>query len=544
MTNPLVEGPFGEPGLPREPKPWDESLDGPEPDEPSDAELAGAWPDPFAGSPDDADEWLARQWHAGDGDEVGAAAGFAAGGALDAMAPDPALAGFVADASDTGLGVLSDDELVGLLCAARRLSSWQAAVELRAVAELDQRRRARSAHPGSSRTSEHVNDELAAALTMTGRSADALLTLSRDLARLPMVLAALAAGVIDRAKAAVFGAELAALTDVQACAIAAALWRPAARLTTSQLRAQLRALVLMADPDAARRRREKARDEARVELWQEGSGNSGLAGRELPAAEVIAADKRVTAIARALRKAGAHGTMDQLRAAVFTALLTGQDPMALIPASTGQEGQEGQDRRAAVPAITGTLHLTMPLSAWAGWTDSPGEIAGLGPADADTCRDLAARLAASPATRWCLTLTDSDGVAAGHACATSGPSKDPPAWLRSLKISWLERGACAHRRQSRGYRPSPRLAHLTQIRQRTCASPGCRRPAEACDLDHTVPYHQGGRTCECNLGPLCRRHHQCKQAPGWRLAQPQPGYLVWTAPHGRSYTVTPGRYLF
>ena len=117
-----------------------------------------------------------------------------------------------------------------------------------------------------------------------------------------MVLAALAAGIIDRSKAAVFAAELASLTDVQACAIAAALWRLAAKLTTGQLRAQLRSLVLMADPDAARRRRAKARDEARVEVWQEGSGNSGIAGRELPAAEIIAADKRISAIARELKK--------------------------------------------------------------------------------------------------------------------------------------------------------------------------------------------------------------------------------------------------
>ena len=33
--------------------------DGPEPEEPSDAELLGAWPDPFAGPPDDGDAWLA-----------------------------------------------------------------------------------------------------------------------------------------------------------------------------------------------------------------------------------------------------------------------------------------------------------------------------------------------------------------------------------------------------------------------------------------------------------------------------------------------------
>jgi hypothetical protein len=41
------------------------------------------------------------------------------------------------------------------------------------------------------------------------------------------------------------------------------------------------------------------------------------------------------------------------------------------------------------------------------------------------------------------------------------------------------------------------------------------------------------------LAPLRRRHHRAKQAQGWRLDQPEPGVLVWTLPHGRSYRVQP-----
>ncbi len=29
--------------------------------------------------------------------------------------------------------------------------------------------------------------------------------------------------------------------------------------------------------------------------------------------------------------------------------------------------------------------------------------------------------------------------------------------------------------------------------------PGGDRPARGCDLDHTIPWDQHGRTCECNL---------------------------------------------
>ncbi|HET9899022.1 MAG TPA: DUF222 domain-containing protein [Streptosporangiaceae bacterium] len=556
--------------------PWDRERDGPEPEEPSDAELLGIWPDPFAGPPDGADEWLAdlslreldalaARWAAENGTAVAgplaagfrrdgpaeAAVGFAAGGVLDLMAPDPVLAGFAADAHDAGLGRLSDDELVGLLCAARRLSSWQAAIELSAVAELDARRQARAAHPISSRLNEHVNSEIAAALVLTGRSAEETLDLARGLARLPMVLAALAEGRIDRARAAVFVTELAALSDDHARLVAAALCRAAANMTTGQLRAELRALVLIVDPDATRRRRERARAQARVEAWQETSGNSALAGRELPSAEMITADKRLTAIARALKKGGAEGSIDQLRAAVFTALLTGRDPWTLLKSGSAPDsGPAGAGGPAG--GLTGAVHLTMPLSAWTGLTEAPGEVAGLGPVDADTCRDLANRLSASPATRWCLTVTSDDGKALGHACARAGPGSaaavpdaavpDITAWLASLTIDWLERGTCHHHRQEHRYRPGARLGHLIKIRQRTCAAPGCRRPAEACDLEHTVPYDQGGLTCECGVAPVCRQHHRCKQAPGWHLTQPEPGILTWTAPSGRQYTVEPGRY--
>jgi hypothetical protein len=187
------------------------------------------------------------------------AAGFAAGGPLDLLPPDPVLAGFADDAVRDGLGVLSDDELVGLLGAARRLTSWQAATELAVVAELDARRRQESARPGHSRVSEHVVEELAVALTLTGRAADHLLGVARGLSRLPMVLAALSAGVLDRAKAEVFVTELSALSDIAAAAVAAALWSPARDMTTGQLRMALRALVLAIDPDAVRRRSEAAR---------------------------------------------------------------------------------------------------------------------------------------------------------------------------------------------------------------------------------------------------------------------------------------------
>jgi hypothetical protein len=109
-------------------------------------------------------------------------------------------------------------------------------------------------------------------------------------------------------------------------------------------------------------------------------------------------------------------------------------------------------------------------------------------------------------------------------------------------VQWFETGDCGHRRETAGYRPAAALDHLIKVRQLTCAFPGCRRPAARADLDHTLAYHRGGRTCECNLAPLCRQHHRCKQAAGWSLEQPEPGVLVWTTPTGRTYTTCPASY--
>jgi hypothetical protein len=87
----------------------------------------------------------------------GSGTGFTAGGPLDEMLPGPDLAWHVGQARQIGLGVLSDDELIGVLSAARRLSSWQAQLELAVVAELDARRAAPEGREG-----EHVAEEIAA----------------------------------------------------------------------------------------------------------------------------------------------------------------------------------------------------------------------------------------------------------------------------------------------------------------------------------------------------------------------------------------------
>src|SRR5580693_8904868 len=235
------------------------------------------------------------------------ARGFAAGGPLDQLEPGPALAGVTADAAAGGLAVLDDDQLVGVLCAAQRLESWAASIRLRAVADLTARRDAAAAASNDRRQADHVGDEVAAALTLTGRAADRLVSLAIGVTRLPAAAIALAAGRIDLPRAAVFADELAGLDDITAAAIATMMAGDAAGLTTSRLRDRLHREVLAFDPQAARKRREKAAKDARVECWAEPSGTWSMAGRDLPPAGVLAADRHLDADARTLKAAGGTG---------------------------------------------------------------------------------------------------------------------------------------------------------------------------------------------------------------------------------------------
>ena len=59
----------------------------------------------------------------------------------------------------------------------------------------------------------------------------------------------------------------------------------------------------------------------------------------------------------------------------------------------------------------------MPAAAWLGQSDTPGQISGLGAADAGTCRDLAATLTRTPAAQWCITLLGPGGRPVAHGCA-------------------------------------------------------------------------------------------------------------------------------
>jgi hypothetical protein len=121
-------------------------------------------------------------------------------------------------------------------------------------------------------------------------------------------------------------------------------------LTTGQLRALARRAVLSADPKAARRRKEKALADARVEMFPETAGTAALAGRDLPPAAALAADKHLTALAQAMKAAGQPGTLDILRAWAYLHLLSGKPAATLLHATQHNPTPAGATPGDATPA--------------------------------------------------------------------------------------------------------------------------------------------------------------------------------------------------
>jgi Domain of unknown function (DUF222) len=173
---------------------------------------------------------------------------------------------------------------------------------------------------------EFIDDELASALAESRTAAGTLLDLARDLAvRLPGTAVALRDGLISRYKAQLIAHVTALLDEAESRAAEAEVLDRAGRLTPGSLRAAIARAVMEVAPEKAKKRREAATQEARVERWAEDSGNAALMGRELPPDEVLAADERITAWAKELKAAGLDGGMDELRARAYLDLLLGKD---------------------------------------------------------------------------------------------------------------------------------------------------------------------------------------------------------------------------
>ncbi len=253
------------------------------------------------------------------------------------------------------------------------------------------------------------------------------------------------------------------------------------------------------------------------------------------------------------------------------------------------------------PKDPGRIRLTVAWRTVIGIGPEPGELSWIGPVTPAQARELAVAAAADPGCTWRLIVTDDEG----HAVAITtlrtrrgGGGAGSPGLISEVTLTiqqtvaaafgddgqardWIAQvldrpnfgkladllatsipaanlaaaeaaaraagdtaaGGCAHTMEVPGYRVPDRLRRWLNTRDRTCRNPVCRQPATRCDQDHTVPYHRGGRTCSCDLGAVCRAHHQLKQLPGWQLTQDAQGCFTWRTPSGLTYRKEPHRYL-
>ena len=180
-------------------------------------------------------------------------------------------------------------------------------------------------------------------------------------------------------------------------------------------------------------------------------------------------------------------TLDQLRADALAAIAE-----KFLAESTEENLAHGR------PV---TLNLTLDLPTFLGLSENPGVLAGYGEIPAS-----AARLLASDA-KWRRFITD------------------------PVTGNLLDYGRLT-------YQPPQPLVDFIVARDRRCRFPGCRQPARVCDIDHAVPWEEGGSTSRENLGLLCRRHHRMKTHGGWRLTSFEDGSCEWKSPEGNTFKVT------
>ncbi|MEL7978086.1 DUF222 domain-containing protein [Isoptericola sp. F-RaC21] len=343
--------------------------------------------------------------------------------------------------------------------------------------------------------------DVATTLHVSEQQADHVVETARTLTSSgAATLAELRRGRIGARHATAMADVLADLPDAQARAAVQAEALPrAATSTLAQFRTCLRRARDRAHPEPFTLRHAKAAAKRAVFVDPAADGMAWLSAL-LPATTAHAALDRLTIAGRTAREAGDPRTLSQLRADACAALLlAGAEGRPAEPL----EG-EATETTPAVPdladharRITPRVQVTVPVLALLGRTDEPAELAGHGPIDPAVAAFLTAE---APSLRRLLV----DPMTGEVLGADPGTYTVPTA-----------------------------LRAYLRARDDGCRFPGCTRPAERCDIDHTVAWADGGRTVADNLAHLCRRHHTVKHETRWQARQDPDGTLVWTSPTGR-----------
>ncbi|RHA41969.1 HNH endonuclease [Cellulomonas rhizosphaerae] len=353
-------------------------------------------------------------------------------------------------------------------------------------------------HPGP--LGDYVEDEIAAALTLTSHSAGVLADRAAGVAAHQPLRDALRAGTIDGRKVDVILKETFPLVEGEMRdEVVARAVEESEGLTAPQLARVVRRECLAADPSTAKVRHERAKEDRSIELtWRPDSMASF--GAFVPAGDAVAAYTALDALAEAAKGPGDTRTVDQRRADAFADVFrhildTGQT-------AAGAHLATRHGRKVA-------LNVTVAASTLMGLDDLPGELESYGPIPAHIARELAQD------GTWRRILTDP----------------------RNGEL--VERGRAT-------YRPGADLTGTVLARDVTCTAPGCRQPAARCEIDHLVPFDKSRpadeQTTEDNLGAGCKHHHQSKTDKVWNATRdPVTGICTWTSPLGITYSRAPVR---
>ena len=144
-------------------------------------------------------------------------------------------------------------------------------------------------------------------------------------------------------------------------------------------------------------------------------------------------------------------------------------------------------------ANSAVIHVLAEQGTLDGSSDAPGYLRGFGILPAESVREVAKTATVKPLT------------------VPTGAAPDP------------------------GYRPSAKTKEFLAWRDLTCRWPGCDKPVEKCDVDHTVPY-PAGPTHPSNAKHYCRIHHLLKTFCGWTDRQLADGTILLISPTGHTYT--------
>ncbi|MGO9510025.1 MAG: HNH endonuclease signature motif containing protein [Mycobacterium sp.] len=382
--------------------------------------------------------------------------------------------------------------LLGRVRDSGRAEAQAAAARLDAIAELFELRRIECGERAdwAVDTWAAVGAEVAAVLRISLGMAGSYLHYARAMwERLPKTAALFRTGDIDYRMFQTLVFRTGAIEDpgvlvrVDAeLAIAALRWPS---LTRGRLAAAIDAIVGAADPDAVRHPRQRAQGRE-LSIWGEQDGITEVFGR-LFATDAALLDQRLDALAATVCDADPR-TRDQRRADAMGALAAGAQRLG-CQCATPECGA------ASAPAKPVVIHVVAEQSALSGHGRAT-IVGGDGLIPAELVVELAKSARLAPVV--------------------------PPAETE------------AH------YVASKKLAEFVRARDLTCRAPGCDRPATHCDVDHTIPYADGGATHPSNLKCLCRLHHLLKTFWGWRDKQLPDGTVIWDLPGGQTYVTTPG----